>query len=94
MAEVISFRFKTHEMEHISKLSEEQRLDRTNAARTLIEYGWVYYVLTQYKLGKLSTENTAKQLHISISELIDLLADLGIKSPVSYEDYLESLKNL
>ncbi len=50
--------------------------------------------IQQYKEGKLSLERTAKELHISMSELIDLLAGLGIRSPVAYEDYLEGLKNI
>ena len=94
MTEIVSFRFKEHELEHISKLSKDRNLDRTTAARELIEYGWTYYVFKQYKDGKLSLELTAKELSISISELIDLLADLGIKSPITYEDFLVGLKNI
>lgn len=94
MAEIVSFRFRPHELGHIRKLSTVKNLDRTTAARELIEYGWTYYVLKQYKEGKMSLENTAKELRLSISELIDLLADLGIKSPIQYEDFLEGLKNL
>lgn len=94
MADVVSFRFKYHELEHINKLSAAKRTDKTTAARELIEYGWTYYVIEQYRGGKLSLERTAKELHISIGELIDLLADLGIKSPITYEDYLEGMKNI
>jgi len=94
MVEVVSFRFKPHELAHISKLSEQEKIDRTSAARELIEFGWVYYILNQHKSGKLSLERTAEELHVSISELIDLLANLGIRSPIRYEDYLEGLKNI
>ena len=51
-------------------------------------------MLKQYKDGKLSLENTAKELHMALTDFIDLVADLGIKSPVTYEDYLEGLKNI
>ncbi|MBI2133102.1 hypothetical protein HYU11_00300 [Candidatus Woesearchaeota archaeon] len=94
MADVVSFRFKSHELEHINKLSAARKTDKTTAARELIEYGWIYYVIQQYKEGKLSLERTAKELHISVGELIDLLADFGIKSPIAFEDYLEGLKNI
>jgi len=94
MAEIVSFRFKEHELGHIQKLSATKKVDKTAAARELIEYGWRYYILQQYKEGKLSLEKTAKELHTSISELIDLLAELGIKSPITYDDYLEGLKNI
>lgn len=94
MNEVISFRFKKHELNHIEKLSNLKRLDRTAAAKELIEYGWIYFVLQQYKNGKLSLGKTAKELHVSLSELIDLLAEFGVKSPITFEDYLEGLKNI
>ncbi|MBS3125381.1 hypothetical protein J4211_03980 [Candidatus Woesearchaeota archaeon] len=94
MADIVSFRFKEHELGHIQKLSIAKKVDKTAAARELIEYGWRYYVLSQYKEGRLSLEKTAKELHTSISELMDLLADMGMKSPIAYEDYLEGLKNI
>lgn len=94
MAEIVSFRFKPHELDHITKLSAAKRTDRTTAAKELIEYGWTYYVLKQYKEGRLSLGRTAKELHLTLSELIDVLADLGIKSPITYEDYLEGLRNI
>jgi len=53
-----------------------------------------YYVLTQYKAGKFSLEKTAKELHTSLSELIDVLAEFGIQSPIIYEDYFGGLQNI
>ena len=52
----------------------------------------MYCILKEYKEGKVSIGKAAEELDISISELIDLLADLGIKSPITYEDYLEGEK--
>ena len=94
MAEIVSFRFKEQELGHIQKLSAARKVDKTTAARELIEYGWRYYVLQQYKEGKLSLEKTARELRTSLSELMDLLAELGIKSAIAYDDYLDGLKNL
>ena len=75
-------------------MSAVKKVDKTAAARELIEYGWTYYILTQYKNGALSLEHTAKELHLSLSELIDLLAEVGIPSPIQYDDFLEGLKNI
>ena len=58
----------------------------------LIDYGWVYYILRNYKDGKISIGKAAKELKLTITEIIELLADLGIKSLISYEDYLEGQK--
>ena len=54
MADVVSFRFKHHELGHINKLSAAKRTDKTTAARELIEYGWTYYIIEQYKKGEFS----------------------------------------
>ncbi len=94
MPDVVSFRFTQDEIAHIQKVAVEKKVDRTAAARELIEYGWNYYILTQYRLGKLSLEKTAKELRIPMTDLIDLLAELGIQSPIQYEEYLEGLKNI
>jgi hypothetical protein len=34
----------------------------------------------------------AKKLDISISEAIDLLAELGIEAPIEFEDYLKGFE--
>lgn len=43
---------------------------------------------------KISIEKVAKELNLSITEAIELLSELGIKSPVTYEEYLEGYKDL
>lgn len=45
-----------------------------------------------YKEGKLSLEGLAKKLDISVSEAIDLLAELGVESPVDFDDYLKGFE--
>ena len=54
-------------------------------------------IFSEYKQGKASLGTLAKKLGMSISEALDLLADLGIPAPISYDDYLqghESMKKL
>jgi len=45
-----------------------------------------------YKEGNLSLEGLAKKLDISMSEAIDLLAELGIEARIEYEDYLKGFE--
>ncbi|MBI4141817.1 UPF0175 family protein [Candidatus Woesearchaeota archaeon] len=94
MAEIVSFRFREDELNHINQLSAAKRTDKTNAARELIEYGWTFYILKQYKEGRISLECASKELHMTMSDFIDLLSDVGIPSPITFEDYLEGLKNV
>ena len=50
--------------------------------------------LSKYKQGKVSLGTLAKKLRMSISEALDLLADLGIPAPISYDDYLQGHKSM
>lgn len=92
MGETVSIRLKEKEIRFIENLSREYKIDKSTAARELIEYGKIYLVVKLYKEGKISLEKTAKELDLSISETIDLLSEFGIKAPISYEDYLKGYK--
>jgi len=86
---VISLRLKDRDLERLDELSKLERKDRSTTARELLEYGWEFLMLRYYKEGKLSLEGLAKKLNMSISEAIDLLAELGIEAPIEFDDYLK-----
>jgi hypothetical protein len=89
---VISLRLKDKEIERLAELSKLERKDKSTIARELLEHGWEFLMLKRYKEGKLSLEGLAKKLDISISEAIDLLAELGIEAPIEFEDYLKGFE--
>lgn len=88
-SKVITLRLKERELDFIKKLSKKENSDKSFAIRKLMDYGWVYFILKNYKDGKISIGAATKELNLTVTELFDLLADLGIKSPVTYEEYLE-----
>jgi len=45
-------------------------------------------VISRYREGKISLGTLATKLELSMSEVIDLLAEYGVESTVTYEDYL------
>ncbi|MBI4174855.1 MAG: hypothetical protein HY517_04375 [Candidatus Aenigmarchaeota archaeon] len=52
-------------------------------------------ILRSYARGDISTGTAAKKLGISISELFDLMKELGIRyNAITMEAYMEGLKNL
>ena len=51
-------------------------------------------MLKQYRDGRLSLGGLAKSLDLSVGETFDLLAESGIESPVTYEDYLKGFEVL
>jgi len=89
---VISLRLKDRDVERLKELSRMEHKEKSAMARELLEYGWDFLMLRYYKDGKLSLEGLAKKLDISMSEAIDLLAEVGIKAPIEFEDYLKGFE--
>lgn len=89
---VISLRLKDKDLERIEELSKLERKDKSTIARELLEHGWEFLMVRYYKEGKLSLAGLARKLDISISEAIDLLAELGIEAPIEFEDYLKGFE--
>ena len=97
MAKVITLRLQERELGFIKEFSSKENRGRSYAVRKLIDYGWVYFILKNYREGKISIGKASKELSLTITETIELLSDLGINSPISYDEYLEgynSLKNI
>lgn len=88
---VISLRLENSELKRIDDLSSQEHKGRSAVARELIQQGFQFRMLKQYREGKLSLGSLAKILDISVGEAIDMLAECGMESPVEYEDYLKSL---
>lgn len=94
MSEVMSVRLEKEEAKFIEKLAKEKKIDKSTAARELIDYGRTLWIFREYQEGRLSLEKAAKELNLSISGFMDLLSKFGIRSPVEYEDYLKGLEEL
>ncbi len=91
---VISLRLKKSEMKKLDELSRIEQKEKSSVARELINYGWEFVMLRQYRAGKLSLGSLAEKLEVSVLEAIDLLAEFGIEAPIQYADYLKGLEVL
>ena len=60
-------------------------------ARELIDYGWEYLMLRQYRANHLSLSTLAEKLDLSVAETIDLLTEFGITAPLEFDDYLQGV---
>jgi len=94
MMSVVSLRLKDAELKKLEELSRMEHKEKSAVARDLINYGWEFLMLKQYRQGKLSLGSLAKKLNVSMLEVIDFLAELGIEAPIQYEDYLRGLEVL
>ena len=90
MNEVITVRLPKEDIEIVKRLAMEAKKDKSTTVRDLVELGKVYFAITQYQEGKISLGRASEIAGVSISEMIDLLAKLGIEGNLEVEDYLES----
>ncbi|MGM0367092.1 MAG: hypothetical protein ACQEP2_00755 [Actinomycetota bacterium] len=91
---VMSLRLNREELNRISKLSEQKKEAKSAVVRELLREGWIFYWLKLYSAGKVSIGKMAEELDLSINDVLDLLAEFGIKSSIHYDDYLKGFENL
>lgn len=90
----VSVRLSQEEIEKIRTLSKKEKKEKSAVMRELIRQGFIYKSMQEYREGRKSLGTLAKDLELSLSATIDLLAELGIASPLTHEDYLQSLETL
>lgn len=90
----MSIRIDKDDYDFVKKLAMEEKEDVSTAVREIISLGRIHFAIEQYKSGTASLGKTAKLAGVSISEMIDILADYGVMSNLDDEDYREGLKNL
>lgn len=91
---VMSLRVDERGMRCLERLAKTQKKDRSQVARELLADGLTLSVLRRFRQGKISLGSAARELDLSASEVLDLLAEFGISSPLEYDTYLEGLQTL
>ena len=94
MGKVISFRINRSLEETIKRYSEEKKKEQSDLIRDLINNGSIYLAIKGYAKGKYSIGKAAYLSNLPLSEFMDLIMELGIKSKISKEDLLEGYENL
>ena len=89
MKNVMSVRVSSEGRRRIRELARREKKEVSTVARELMDYGWVFLMLRDYRAGKVSLVTFARKLDVSLAEAIDLLAELGVRSPLEYDDYLK-----
>ena len=94
MGKVLSVRINKSLEETIKRYSEEKKREQSDIIRDLINNGSIYLAIKGYAKGKYSIGKAAYLANLPLSEFMDLIMDLGIKSKISNEDLLEGYENL
>lgn len=94
MGKVISLRINKSLEEIIRRYSEEKKTEQSELIRDLINNGSIYIAIKGYAKGKYSIGKAAFLANLPLSEFMDIIMELGIKSKISREDLLEGYENL
>jgi len=94
MGKIVSVRINKNLEEIVQRYSEEKKSEQSEIIRDLITSGSIYLAIKDYVKGKYSIGRAAYLAGLPLSEFMDLIMDLGIKSKISKEDLLESYDNL
>ena len=92
LSSVKTVRLPKEDIKVVERLAVETRKGKSATLRELVKLGKVYFAIRQYKNGKISIGKAAEIAGLSISETMDFFTELGIKSNIELEDYLEGLK--
>ena len=94
MDKVLSVRLAKDDFDFIIEEAKEEKIDKAKVFRELVEKGRLQKAIEEYRKGKISIGKAAGKAGITLSEMMDKLAELGIKNKMTKEQYLEGLKNI
>ncbi len=94
MTKTMSIRMDRQNYEFISELSKETKDDLSKTVRELVYKGRVMLGVEKYKKGEVSLGRAANLAGLPVGQMINVLAEYGVKTNLETEDYLESLEHL
>ena len=77
-------------IEYVSKV---EKIEKTQSLRKLARVGFEYYVVKAYRDGKITLRQASNLLKLTLSETVDLLAEMGVKGNIRAKDVLASLNS-
>lgn len=92
MKSVMTLRLPAADRNAIEEVAARRKEDKSTAARELIGLGKVYFAILNYREGKISIGKAAELAGVTLSEMMETLAQLGIKSSLDVDDYLSGAK--
>ncbi len=90
----MSIRIDKDDYDFVKRLATAEREDISAAVRGLIDLGRIHFAIEEYKKNTASLGKAAEIAGVSISEMMNILADYGVKSNLDDEDYRIGVKNL
>ena len=90
----LSIRINDDYFQFLSSLAREEHADVSKKVRELVDLGRVMLAIEKFKKSEASLEKASKIAGVSISKMIDIFNEYGVRANLEYEDYLKGLKTL
>lgn len=94
MGDILSIRLDEKTQGLIEKYLNEHDVEKSEGVRSLIMNGMLFSVIKDYLSGAVSLAKAASLMDYSLSDFMDLLSEIGIKSNVELSDILDGYENL
>ena len=78
-------------IEYVARL---EKLEKTQSLRKLTRLGFEFYAAKSYEKGKLTLREVSELLNLTLSETIDLLAEMGVRGNIRAREVIQSLKEM
>jgi len=75
----------------IEYVARAEKVEKTQSLRKLARVGFESYVAKAYKEGKLTLREVSSLLKLTLSEAIDLMAEMGVPGNIRARDVFASL---
>ena len=75
----------------IEYVARAEKVEKTQSLRKLARVGFESYVARAYKEGKLTLREVSSLLRLTLSDAIDLMAEMGVPGNIRARDVLASL---
>jgi predicted HTH domain antitoxin len=90
----LSIRIDDKDYKFLSSLAKEEQGDMSTAVRELVDLGRIMLAVEKYKNSDASLEKAARLAGVSLSKMIDILAEYGVETNLEFEDYLKGLRTI
>lgn len=78
-------------IEYVSKI---EKVEKAQSLRKLARVGFESYIAKAYRDGNITLREAAKLLNLTLSEVIDLIGEMGVHGNIRSKDVLASLETL
>jgi hypothetical protein len=81
-------------LQAIDYVSQAEKIEKTQSLRKLARLGFESYVAKEYRESRSTIREAAKLLDLPLSNVIDLLNEMGVSGNIRARDVLSSLKSI